>query len=221
MKFFKEFKTFITRGNVMDMAVGVIIGSAFSAIVTALTDNILTPLINGLIYLCIGDQDATAYSYLHKVIDTTTGLVDLDSSIYIDWGAFISAIINFILIALVLFLIVKGMNSLSSGTKKIKEAAKKSAEEHKAAKEAEKAAEKAAAEGAAAEAEAPAAEAAPAEAEAAPAEAAPAAPVEEAPAAEAAPAPASEAVPSSDNIEKLLEQIRDLLAAQNISMPKE
>ncbi|MCD8307201.1 MAG: large conductance mechanosensitive channel protein MscL [Clostridia bacterium] len=214
MKFFKEFRTFITRGNVMDMAVGVIIGSAFSAIVTALTDNILTPLINGLIFLCIGDSDATAYSYLHKVLDPTTGLVDLDSSIYIDWGAFISAIINFILIALVLFLIVKGMNSLSSSSKKLKEAAKKSAEEHKAAKEAKKAA----AEGAA-ETEAPAAEAAPvAEAEAAPAEA----PVAEAaPAAEAEAAPASAAAPSSENIEKLLEQIRDLLAAQNIAVPKE
>ncbi len=210
MKFFKEFKQFITRGNVMDMAVGVIIGGAFSAIVTALTDNILQPLINWLIYACMGDEADNAYTMLVKKF-TTDGLVDMDNSIYIDWGAFISAIINFILIALVLFLIIKALNSLSSGSKKLKESAKAKAAEHKAAKEAAAAGE--AAEAPAAEAEAPAAEAAPAEAEAAPAAEA-AAPVEEA-------APAAEAAPSSENIEKLLEQIRDLLAAQNIAAPKE
>ncbi len=216
MKFFKEFKQFITRGNVMDMAVGVIIGGAFSAIVTALTDNILQPLINALIWLCTGgNEDSDAYTFLvKKFTDDAKTVIDMDSSIYIDWGAFISAIINFLLIAIVLFLIIKGINSLSSGTKKLKEQAKAKAEEHKAAKEAGNAGEtaEAAAEAPAAEAEATAAEAAPVE--------------EAAPAAEAAPAPAAEAAPagaiaSSENIEKLLEQIRDLLAAQNIAMPKE
>ena len=57
-KFFGEFKTFITRGNVLDMAVGVIVGSAFTAIVTALTKNILQPLINWIIYLISGSENS-------------------------------------------------------------------------------------------------------------------------------------------------------------------
>ncbi len=216
-KIFSEFKTFITRGNVMDMAVGVIIGGAFSAIVTALTDNILQPLINWLIYACMGDGADNAYTMLvTKYLDD--GVVDMDNSIYIDWGAFISAIINFILIAIVLFLIIKALNSLSSSTKKLKEKAKAAEEKHKAEKEAANAA----ANGETAEpvADAAATEEAPTEA---PVEEAPAAeaPVET-PAAEEA-APAAEAVPSSANVEQLLAEIRDLLRAQNItnSMNKE
>ncbi len=111
-KVFAEFKKFITRGNVIDLAVGVIIGSAFTAIVTALTNNILKPLINGLLYMIIGQSDATAiYTFLVKEYDAT-GAIDLAKSIYIDWGAFINSIINFLLIAIILFVIVKIINSV-------------------------------------------------------------------------------------------------------------
>ncbi len=111
--FFNEFKKFITRGNVVDMAVGVIVGSAFTAIVTALTNKILMPLINWLLLLITGGTDgfADAVTFLKKVTDAD-GAVDMVKSIYIDWGAFITAIINFILIAFMLFCIIKAINSV-------------------------------------------------------------------------------------------------------------
>ncbi len=124
--FFAEFKAFITRGNVIDMAVGVIIGGAFSAIVTALTNQILMPIINVILYAITGGQGMeNIYTYLHKayLLDEAGALttqIDLVNSIYIDWGAFITAIINFLLIALVLFLIIKVINSLHEGAKKQK-----------------------------------------------------------------------------------------------------
>ena len=114
-KFFKEFLTFIKRGNVLDMAVGVIVGSAFTAIVTALSNGILKPLINWVLALVGGDSNAleSAYTILkatYTVNDAGEKVLDLANSIYIDWGAFISAIINFILIAFVVFCIVKAIN---------------------------------------------------------------------------------------------------------------
>lgn len=118
-KFFGEFKKFITRGNVLDMAVGVIIGGAFTAIVNALSNNILRPLINALLAVILGGNNAleNVYTILVRVEDAD-GALDLTNSIYIDWGAFISAIINFILIALVLFCIVKTINATQEGLKK-------------------------------------------------------------------------------------------------------
>ena len=115
-KFFQEFKTFITRGNVIDLAVGVIIGSAFTSIVNALSNNILRPVINWIIAaICGQDSLSEIYTFLKRVNDAETGLVDLTQSIYIDWGAFINAIINFIIIAFVLFLIVKAFNNFNKG----------------------------------------------------------------------------------------------------------
>ena len=113
--FFQEFKAFITRGNVLDMAVGIIVGGAFTAIVTALTKNILQPLINWIIYLISGSQGSLDGVYTFLVGDAS----DLSSAIYIDWGAFISAIINFLLIAFVLFLVVKTINKLQEGGEKL------------------------------------------------------------------------------------------------------
>jgi large conductance mechanosensitive channel len=115
-KFFSEFKAFIMRGNVLDMAVGVIVGGAFTAIVTALTDHILRPIINWIISLFMGDEEVAAYTFLKKV--TVDGAVDLTQSIYIDWGAFISAIINFLLIAFILFLIVRTINRMTTAREK-------------------------------------------------------------------------------------------------------
>ena len=120
-KFFAEFKKFISRGNVVDMAVGVIIGGAFSAIVTALTNQILMPIINWILAAIIGKEGmAGAVTVLSPAYDAE-GALDLASSIYIDWGAFITAIINFLLIALVLFCIIKALNAANEGLKKGKE----------------------------------------------------------------------------------------------------
>lgn len=118
-KFFNEFKKFITRGNVIDLAVGVIIGSAFTAIVNALTKNVLTPVINWILASVLGKDSLSAvFTFLKKVEDPATGLVDLAQSIYIDWGSVITAIINFLLTAFVLFLIIKAINHVKEGNAK-------------------------------------------------------------------------------------------------------
>lgn len=105
-KFFADFKKFISRGNIIDMAIGVIVGNAFSAIVKSFTDKIIMPLINAL--LSMGGENGleSAYTYLKKSY-LEDGTIDLTKSIYIDWGAFITAIINFFIIALTLFVILK------------------------------------------------------------------------------------------------------------------
>lgn len=117
--FFGEFKDFITRGNVLDMAVGVIIGGAFTAIVTALTSGILQPIINYLIGLILGDASLEkARTILGKTVymsvEVEPGVfqqqVDWAKTNYIDWGSFIGAIINFLLVALILFLIIRAIN---------------------------------------------------------------------------------------------------------------
>lgn len=104
-KFFSDFKKFISRGNIVDMAIGVIIGSAFSAIVTSLTNKIIMPFINYILSLG-GNGLSSAFTFLKKAYDVY-GEVDLANSIYIDWGAFITAIINFLIIALTLFIVLK------------------------------------------------------------------------------------------------------------------
>ena len=101
--FFGEFKEFIAKGNVMDMAVGVIIGAAFKAIVDSLVADILMPLIG----IFAGAESFTALSV------TVGGAV-------ITYGNFIAAIINFLIMALVMFLIVKGMNKMSEAAAKLK-----------------------------------------------------------------------------------------------------
>ena len=107
-KFFAEFKEFIMRGNVMDLAVAVIIGAAFGAIVTALCDKIITPLIQ----LIIG-------SIFGKSIDEMTSVLNVGP---IEFGAFLSAVINFIIMALIIFLMVKAVNkAMAIGKKKEEE----------------------------------------------------------------------------------------------------
>ena len=87
-KFFKEFKAFISRGNIVDMAVGIIIGSAFTAIVTALTNKILMPIINWILAAIVGKNSLDAvYTFLKKVYTVDANgntIVDLANSIYID-----------------------------------------------------------------------------------------------------------------------------------------
>lgn len=96
-KFFEEFKKFIARGNVMDMAVGVIIGSAFTAIVTSLVDDLLMPVLS----LITGGMD---FSSLCIVLGTGENAATLN------YGSFIAAIINFLLIAIVIFILIKAIN---------------------------------------------------------------------------------------------------------------
>lgn len=130
-KFFKEFKDFITRGNVLDMAVGVIVGGAFTAIITALTGQILQPLINWLIALIVGGDGTgleAAVTVLKPAYVEGTNVIDLTNSIYIDWGAFITAIINFLLVAIILFCIVKAINTVRAGGKKLADKQKKAIE---------------------------------------------------------------------------------------------
>ena len=125
----KEFKDFITRGNVVDLAVGMIIGAAFTAIVTALVTNIFQPLINsipigdgvnGLITMLVGKNADGVVVYNYGWVAGVQE-IDLTQSVYINWGAFIMAIINFLLVAAVLFGIIKVINTL----KKTSEDAKK------------------------------------------------------------------------------------------------
>ena len=116
-KIFQEFKTFITKGNVVDLAVGMIIGAAFTAIVTALVNNIFKPLIDaipmegveGPITILV-PRDANGVT-----VEKTSELIDLSQSVYIDWGAFIMAIVNFFLTAVVLFSLVKVINHFREG----------------------------------------------------------------------------------------------------------
>ena len=145
-----EFKAFILRGNVMDMAIGVIIGGAFTAIVTALTSGILSPIINYIISKIVkGDGLEAARTVLDcYVLDDgskwwpSQGPIPADRAVdwaatnYIDWGAFISAIINFLLIALILFLIIKAINSIhQAGVEAKKKLEKKNDEAEEPAKE--------------------------------------------------------------------------------------
>ena len=135
--FFAEFKEFITRGNVIDMAVGVIIGGAFTAIVTALTSGILQPIINYLIGLIMGDASLEAARTIlgnpvYTVNDLGEKVVDWAKTTYIDWGTFISAIINFLLVAVILFLIIKGINAVHQKGVEAKEKIEKSAKKEEA-----------------------------------------------------------------------------------------
>jgi large conductance mechanosensitive channel len=158
--FFADFKKFITRGNVLDMAVGVIVGGAFTAIINALSNSILKPIINWLLALVLGkDTLSEVFTFLKTayVLDAdgkATTEIDLVNSIYIDWGAFINAIINFLLIAFTLFVIVRTINKIRAkmDEKENAEKAAKAAAEAEAAKAAADAAAKAAADKAAADA---------------------------------------------------------------------
>lgn len=106
-KFFADFKKFISRGNVVDMAIGVIVASAFTAIVTALTDKVIMPCINWLLSLGGGGLES-AYTFL-KVVKDANNVIDLSKSIYIDWGAFITSILNFFIVAFALFTVLRIM----------------------------------------------------------------------------------------------------------------
>jgi len=119
-KFFAEFKKFITRGNVLDMAVGVIVGGAFTAIVNGVSNFVLKPIINFILASIFGDGAfESAYTFLGEKVYTLDAegnqIIDLAKCHYIDWGSLIIAIINFFVTALVLFLIVRAINRVKDG----------------------------------------------------------------------------------------------------------
>ena len=101
--FIGEFKAFVLRGNVMDMAIGVIIGGAFATIVTALTDDFINPIINS-----IGGAEIK-------------GQLAIWGGQYLNWGHFVTSVINFLIMAFILFLMLKGVNKLVEAGKKKKE----------------------------------------------------------------------------------------------------
>ena len=104
MKILKEFKDFISRGNVMDMAVGIIIGGAFTSIVNSLVNDIINPLIG-----MIGGTDLTGYVLVLK--DDAT----------LNYGSFLTAIINFLVMAIVVFILIKTINTMSKAFTRKKE----------------------------------------------------------------------------------------------------
>ena len=103
--FFNEFKEFAMRGNVMDMAVGIIIGAAFTAIVTSLVDDIISPIIGLFLKVAFN------------------GLVATVSGVDIKYGAFIMAVITFLIVAFVIFVLIKALNKAASLGKKEEEEA--------------------------------------------------------------------------------------------------
>ena len=125
-KMFAEFKTFISKGNVLDMAIGVIIATAFGKITTALVNDVLMPLI-GAIFGGSSLTDALNITLKPAVLDPATGEVITEASV-LGLGIFLNAIIDFIIVAFICFLIVKAFNKA-----KEKAEAKKKAEEEAAA----------------------------------------------------------------------------------------
>ena len=129
LKIIGEFKTFISRGNVIDMAVGLIIGSAFTAIVNSLVSDLLMPLLS----MITGKVDFTEWKVVMQEAVLDEAGEEVAAAISINDGAFIQYIINFLLIAVSVFLMVKVINT-------IREKAEKKKKEEEAAAEAEAAA---------------------------------------------------------------------------------
>jgi large conductance mechanosensitive channel len=102
MSMMKEFKSFAMRGNVMDMAIGIIMGVAFGAIVTSLVNDVIMPPIGAV----LGGIDFS------KIGVTIKEATETAPAVIMKWGAFINTIITFIIVAFVMFLLVKGMNAM-------------------------------------------------------------------------------------------------------------
>lgn len=156
--FFKDFKAFITRGNVVDMAIGVVVANAFKDIVNKFTSSFINPLVG----LITGDKSLVDLKYIYKpeILDPETGAV-IQKEIAFTWGLFLQSIVDFLIIALVLFIVLRIATHVAKKAKEIRE---RLSEEEQAAAAAAEAQAKADAE-AAAKAEAEAAAKAAAEAE--------------------------------------------------------
>ena len=106
-KFLEEFKAFISKGNVLDMAVGIIIGSAFTSIVNSLVSDIISPI--------LGLFGTSNLDTMTLVLKAST---DSEDAVTLNYGSFISAVINFLIMALILFCLVKGMAAMQEQMKK-------------------------------------------------------------------------------------------------------
>jgi len=113
-KFFSDFRSFISKGNILDMAVGVVIGAAFKEIINALVNNLLMPLITSAIpgglegfVTVLNPSEALATSASANTISYWGVIYDKDIVNVLNWGTFINAIINFLIIAFIMFIIVK------------------------------------------------------------------------------------------------------------------
>ena len=127
MKLLKEFKEFALKGNVMDMAIGVIIGGAFSSIVTALTTSFINPLINS-----VGGAEVAGAIKLPWV--DYTGLdSEAAMALSLNYGGFITAIINFLILAVILFIMLKAINTATKAAEEAAKKLKKNKEEEEAA----------------------------------------------------------------------------------------
>lgn len=104
MGMLKEFKEFVMRGSVVDLAVGVVIGAAFGKIVTSLVDDIIMPPIGYL----LGGVDFSQLKYVISAADEATGATE----VAINYGNFINVLIQFVIVAFCIFLVVKGVNKL-------------------------------------------------------------------------------------------------------------
>ena len=119
-KFFEEFKAFIMRGNVLDMAIGVIIATAFGKITTSLVNDLLMPLIS---WIC-GTRDMSALNVIVRPAELNEAGEVVKDAITLGFGSFAATVIDFILVALVVFIIVKAFNKAHE----LAEARKKAAE---------------------------------------------------------------------------------------------
>lgn len=125
--FVKEFKEFISRGNIVDMAVGVVVGGAFTTIVNTLVKSVLTPFINYVIYLIAGGKEGTFRNLdiilIPATLDEEGNIVT--AATVLEFSALITAIINFVLIALTLFIIIKFINKVRADSDALKERLRK------------------------------------------------------------------------------------------------
>ena len=128
-KFIEEFKTFITKGNVLDMAIGVIIGGAFGAITKSLVDNVITPLLA----FAFGAPNTDALNITLRAAELNEAGEVTKEALVLGLGTFVGAIINFLIIALVLFAVIKAVNK----ARELAEKAKKEEEEAAPAEEEE------------------------------------------------------------------------------------
>ena len=128
-KFFNEFKEFISRGNVIDMAVAVVVGNAFKAIVTAMVDNIIMPLIS----LAVGGLNFTEWKWVLKAGVEATETTEAVPEIAISYGVLLQAVIDFLIVAFCIFVTLKIVLAFQTKTKEL---LTKKAEEEAAAEEA-------------------------------------------------------------------------------------
>lgn len=118
-KFFAEFKEFAMKGNVVDMAIGVVIGGAFGKITTSLVNDVIMPLISRV----TGGVDFSAWKWVLKVAEVDETGAETAAEIAVNYGSFIAVVLDFLIIALVLFMVVKAINKLRTIGKKPEEPA--------------------------------------------------------------------------------------------------